>query len=451
MKTSWERIENSQIVLNIEAEPDELEPAVEQAYRTLVKRIDIPGFRKGKAPRAMLERYLGKEALMDEAVQHLVPQLYGRALDEQGIDAIAEPEVEITQSDPLIFKATVPVRPTIELGDYRQMRVDPEPVEVAEDDVDKAIEQIRYQHAPWQPVQRPVQFGDLVTMDVEGSMDGKPVLDEKGLEYQVIKDFPSPVPGFPEQLEGAERTHEKEFTLAFPADHEASQLAGREFRFKVLISELKDKDLPELNDEFAKGLGEGFETLSALRERLASNLRTMAEDVARRRVEEKVMEALERSSQVDFPPVMVQREIERIVKERESSVEALVQDRGKGEEELKQELRSLAEKRVTRGLLLGKVVEEEQIEVTEADVDEEVKAVVEGAGERGEELGKVFDLPASRQSLTDMLVTRKAVRRLVDIALGGDTEREEPVEPAEATESTELTAATEPEEHAEST
>jgi len=262
------------------------------------------------------------------------------------------------------------------------------------------------------------------------------------------------VPGFPEQLEGGEKTQEKEFTLSFPADHEASQLAGKESQFKVLISEIKDKDLPELDDEFAKSLGEGFETLGALRERVASNLRTMAEDVARRRLEEKVMEALEERSQVDFPPVMVEREIERIVKERESSVEALVQDRGKGEEELRQELRSLAERRVARGLLLGKVVEGEQIEVTEADVDEEIKAVVEGAGERGEELRKVFDLPASRQSLTDMLVTRKAVKRLVDIALASEAEREKPAELTETTESTEPTAATEPEEpeeHAEST
>jgi len=148
---------------------------------------------------------------------------------------------------------------------------------------------------------------------------------------------------------------------------------------------------------------------------------------------------------------MVEREIERIVKERESSVEALVQDRGKGEEELRQELRSLAERRVARGLLRGTVVEGEQIEVTEADVDEEVKAVVEGAGERGEELSKIFELPASRQSLTDMLVTRKAVKRLVDIALASEAEREKPAGLTEATESTEPTAATEPEEHAEST
>ena len=422
MKASWERIENSQVVLNVEAEPDDVEPALERAYRHLVNRVDMPGFRRGKAPRAMLERYLGKEALLDEAVQHLVPQLYTRALEEQGIDAIAEPEIDITQNDPLIFKATVPVRPTVELGDYHQIRVEPEPVEVAEEEVDRAIEQIRYQHAPWQPVERPVQFGDLVTMDVEGSVDDKPVLNEKGLEYLVVKDSPSPVPGFPEQLEGLEKNQEKEFTLSFPADHEASQLAGKEYWFKVLISEIKEKGLPELNDEFAKSIGEGFETLAALRERVASNLRALAEDGARRRLEEKVMETLAELSQVDSPPVLVEHEIERLIRERESSVEGHVRDRGKSEEELRQELRPLATKRVAHALLLGKFAEEEQIEVTEAEVDEEVEAMAKGAGEKGEELKKVFDSPASRQSLKDALITRKTAKRLVDIALGSETE-----------------------------
>jgi len=422
MKTSLERIENSRVVLTVEAEPDDVEPALERAYRQLVQKIEVPGFRRGKAPRAMLERYLGNEAFLDEAVQHLVPQLYSRALEEQSIDAIAEPEIEVTQSDPLIFKATVPVRPTVELGDYHQIRVDPEPVEVAEEEVDKVVEQIRYQHAPWQPVERPIQFGDLVTMDVEGTLDGKPGLDEKGVEYQVVKDFPSPVPGFPEQLEGLERNQEKEFTLSFAADHEASQLAGKEYQFKVLVSEIKEKDLPELNDEFAKSIGEGFETLAALRERVTSNLKSMAEDEARRRLEDKVMETLAELSQVDFPPVLVEHEIERLIRERESSVEGHIRNSGKSEEELRQELHPLATKRVTGALLLSKVLEAEQIEVTEAEVDEEVEAMAGGAGERGEELKKMFDSQASRQSLQEMLITRKTVRRLVDIALGSETE-----------------------------
>ena len=422
MKLSSEKIENSQVVLNIEAEPEEVELALEESYRHLAKSTDIPGFRRGKAPRAMLERYLGREVLLEEATEHLVPQLLGRALEEQGIDAIAEPEIEITQNDPLIFKSTISVRPTVELGDYRQIRVDPEPVEVTDEEVDKAMEQIRYQQAPWQPAERPVQFDDLVTIDVEGSVDDKPALDRKELQYQMLKESPFPVPGFWEQLEGLEKGQEKEFTLSFPDDYELNQFAGKECQFKVLVSEIKEKSLPELDDEFAKSLGQGFETLESLRQRVASNLKAMAEENERRRLEEKAIEALVEQSKVDFPPVLVEHEIDRLIKEREASLEGRIQDRGKSVEELKEALRPLAVNRIKHALILGKVAEEEKIEVAEAEVDEEIETMAHGAGERGEELRKAFSSAAARQSIEEVLLTRKTLKRLTEIAGEGETE-----------------------------
>jgi len=421
VKVSSERIENSQVVLQVEAEPEEVERSLEEAYRHLVKRADVPGFRKGKAPRAMLERYLGKEALLNEAVERLVPQLYSRAVEEQGIDAIAQPEIEITQTDPVIFKATVPLRPTVELGNYREIRVDPEPVEVAEEEVEKVIEQIRYQHAPWQPAERPIQFGDLVTIDVKGSLEDGSLLDRKDLQYQVLKALPFPVPGFSEQLEGLEKGEEKEFTISFPADYEISHLAGKEYPFRVVVSEIKEKKLPELNDEFAKSLGEGFEDLESLRQRIASNLKAMAEERERRRLEEKVIEAVVELSKVDFPPVLVEWEIDRLIREKEASLEERIKSRGKSGEELREELRPLATRRATVYLVLGKVAEEEKIEVAEAEIEEEVEAIAQEAGERGEELRKFFH-SAARQSLEEALLTRKTVKRLVEIASGDEPE-----------------------------
>ena len=422
MKLTSEKIENSQVVLNIEAESEEVESALDEAYHYLVKTTDIPGFRRGKAPRAMLERYVGKEVLLDEAAQHLASQLYSRALEEQGIDAIAEPEIEITQKDPLIFKATVPVRPTVELGDYRQIRVDPEPVEFDEEEVDKVVEQIRHQHAPWQPAERPVQFGDLVTIEVEGSVDDKPAWDRRELQYQVLKGSPFPVPGFWEQLEGLEKGQEKEFSISLPDDHEPGQFEGKEYRFKVLVSEIKEKNLPELDDEFAKSLGQGFETLESLRQRAASNLKAMAEERARRRLEEKAIEALVELSKADFPPVLVEREIDRLTRERESSLEEQIKDKGKSEEELREELRPLAVNRITRALILGKVADEEKIEVTEAEVEEEVETMAQGAGEKGEELKRLFSSAAARQSLEQTLLTKKTIKQLAEIAQGGEAE-----------------------------
>jgi trigger factor len=425
MKVSTERIENSQVVLDVEAETEEVERALEEAYHRLVKRADVPGFRRGKAPRAMLERYIGRETLLKEALERLVPQLLSQAIEEQGIDAIAQPEIQITQTDPVTFKATVPVRPTVELGNYRELSIAPEPVEVADEEVDKVIEQIRYQHAPWEPAERPIKFGDLVTIDVKGSVAEDSLLDRKDLQFQVLQGLPFPVPGFAEKLEGLEKGQEKEFTISLPADYGVSELAGKECLFKVLASEIKEKKLPELNDEFAKSIGDDIETFGALRERIASNLRLMAEEGARRRYEEKVVDAVVELSKVEFPPFLVERDIDRLLAEQERelkesriSLEDYLRSRSRTEEELREELRPLATKRVSQSLVLAKVAEAEEIEVTNEEIDGEVEALAQGAGEQGEELRKLFNSPAARQSLEERLLTIKTLKRLVELASG---------------------------------
>jgi len=421
MKATSEVLENSQVVLNIEAEPSEFESALEEAYRNLARKSALPGFRKGKAPRAMLERYLGREAFLEEAIRRLVPQLYNRAVDENKVDAIAEPQFEVTQNEPLIFKATVPVRPTVELGDYHQIKIEPEPAQVEPGEVDKAIEQIRYQQAPWQPVERPVKFGDLVTIDVAAGVEGKLVLDRKGLEYQVVKGSVSPVPGFAEELEGMEKSKEKEFTLPFPDDYPVGQVAGKEGNFKVLVSEVKEKDLPAFDDEFAKSLGEGLESLASLRQRVESNLKAIAEERAKRRLEDKVVEGLAGISKVNFPQILVEREIDHLVSEMERSVEGHLESKAKGAEEVRKQLRPVAEKRIIRTLLVNKVTEQEKIEVTDAEIDEEIEAMAKGVEGDAEGFRKAFGNPVARQSVKEALMTRKTLRRLAEIASGGET------------------------------
>ena len=170
MKVSSERIEGCQVILNIEVEPEEMEKALERAYRRLVNRVAVPGFRKGKAPRIMLERHIGKETLVNEAFERLIPESCDRAIKEAEINAIAQPELSVTQVDPPIFKATVPVRPVVELGDYRVIKVTPETVEITEDNVEGALENLRHSQASWEPVERAACFDDLVTLDVEGTV-----------------------------------------------------------------------------------------------------------------------------------------------------------------------------------------------------------------------------------------------------------------------------------------
>ena len=411
------------MVLEVEAEPDEVERSLEAAYHRLVGRAEVPGFRRGKAPREMLERYIGREAFLGEALERLIPQLLSQAIEEQGIEAIAQPEVQITQTDPVTFKATVPVRPTVELGEYREVSIAPEPVELAEEEINKVIEQLRYQYAPWEPVARPVEFGDMVTIDVTGSVDGKPLLDRKDLQFQLLQSLSFPVPGFAETLQGLEKGQDKEFSISLPDDYGASELAGKECHFEVRVSEIKEKKLPELDDEFAKSIGQGFETLDELTDNVTSNLRLISEEGARRRHEEKVIDAVVELSRVEFPPVLVEQEIDRLIAAQENelgqnrvSLEDYLRSKGKSKEELREELRSLAKRQVTGSLVVNKVAEAEEITVTGEDIDEEVATMVRGAGEQGEKMRKLFQSEAARQSLERVLVTRKTVKRLVEIA-----------------------------------
>jgi len=429
VKAKAERIENSQVVLEVEAEPEEVERSLEEAYRHLVKRANVPGFRKGKAPRAMLEHYIGREALLEEALDHLVPRLLSQAIEEEGIEVIAQPEVEITQNDPVIFKATVPISPTVELEDYRSLRIAPEAVDVGEEEIEKVIEQLRSQHALWEPVERAVEFGDLVNIDIKASLDGESILDREDFQYNVIQGFPFPVPGFAEKLEGMEKGESRAFDISFPDDYETSELAGKDYRFEVALRETKGEKLPELDDEFAKSIGEGLETLDALHERVASNLRAIAEERARRSYEEKVVAAVVELAKVEFPPVLVEREVDRIIgeyergfRERRVSLEEHLRSTMKTTEEFREELRPVAAKRVTESFVLGKVAEEEEIEVGDADIDEEVESMAQDAGESGEEVRRVFNTPQARHALSDVLLTRKTLKRMVEIASGGESE-----------------------------
>jgi len=414
------------MVLEVEAEPEEVEHSLEQAYHRLVKRVEVPGFRRGKAPRDMLENYLGRGALLENALDKLVPQLLSRAIEEQGLDVVAQPEIEITKADPVTFKATVPLRPTVKLGSYRELDIAPETVTSSEEDVNRVIEQTRYRQAPWEPVERPVKFGDLVIIDVMGSVEGKPLLDRKDLEFQVQQGLPFPVPGFAEKLEGVEQGQDMEFSISLPSDYGVSELAGKECYFKVRVSEIKEKKLPELNDEFARSIGQGFETLDALTDSVTENIRLVAEQSARRRYEEKVIDAVVEGSHVEFPPIFVEQEIDRFIAEQERdlsqnrmSLEDYLRITKKSMEDFREELRPVASGQVARSIVVSKVAESEDISVSGEEIDGEVAEMVKGAGEQGEALGKFFQSAEARQSLERMLVTRKTIERLVEIASGG--------------------------------
>jgi trigger factor len=418
VKVSKEKEENRQVFLKVEMEPAEVEKYLEESYHYLVKKTSIPGFRKGKASREVLERHIGKEGLFEEALNRLLPQAYEQAIKEQGIEAFATPSIEIEQTDPVVFKATVPLRPTVKLGDYHQIRLTPEPVEVTEDNVNAVIEQLRRQHGTWKPAEREVNLDDLVTIDIESQIEGKPFLNQPGVQYQVIHDYPLPVPGFAEQLVGVKGGEEKEFKIKLPEDYPRAELAGKEAHFKVRVSEVKQLSLPPLDDGFATLVDPELKTLDLLREKVSQNLRLRAEERAREEFEGRVIDGVVEQSQVEFPPLLLDMEIARLLDQQARWMQASGVQINKTGEELREEMRPLATKRVTRTLVLEKVAEAEKIEVSDAEITAELEKLAPNIAGDKSEVQKWLSSSQTHSSVEQLLTRRKAMQRLVEIAGG---------------------------------
>jgi trigger factor len=423
MKVSTEPVESRQVALNIEMEPVEIDKYLDRAYNRLVKRVSVPGFRKGKAPRDILERHIGKDALFQEALEDLIPRAYKEALDEQNIDAIGQPQFELIKTEPLVFKAVVPLRPTVELGDYKQIKFESKPVKITKKDIDATIEQLREQQAVLLPVDRPVQLGDVITIDVEGERQGEQFPIRKDIVYEASKGSRLPLPGFAEKLEGMSRGEEKSFVLSYPADYEMKELAGKEHAFKVAVKEIKEKKLPEVNDEFAKILGK--DDLASLRQQVQSNLKTRAEDRARAEFEQTAIDKLIEVSKVEYPPFLVEREIDRLLNEEArhfaegvTGLENYLRTLNKTMDGHKEELRPMAGKRVIRSLVLGKLAESETIEVQGSEIDAEVEKMAQDADKEADDVRKLFSLPQARESIKQFLIGRKSLERLVEIVKG---------------------------------
>ncbi len=431
MKVTKEKTENSQAFLTVEIEPAEMEESMEDSYRRLAQKASIPGFRKGKAPRSVVENYLGKANLIEEALKYLVPQAYEQAIKEQEIEPFAQPEIEITQADPVIFKAVVPLAPEVELGDYNSVRLTPDPVEITDENVDAVLEQLRHQQATWEPVDRPLDYNDLAVIDINSEVEEKPFIKRLGAQYQVLRDSASPAPGFAEQIIGMQKEEEKEFKLNLPEDFANSEIAGKEASFKVKLSEIKEEKLPELNDELAGQVSPDFKTVESLREETSRRLKQSAGEKSRMDFEERVISAVVEQAQVDYPPILVEMEINRILNEQNRQLQMTgrgmdeyLQSINKTAEQLREELRPVASKNVAASLVIGRVSEAEKIEVGDSEIESQIEGMTANAGDdKKGELRKLLDTPQTRESIKQSLMTRKTIERLAEIA--GNTDKPE--------------------------
>jgi trigger factor len=421
VKVSTENLGNCQISLNIEAEAGELDKSLDEAYHHLVSEVSIPGFRKGKAPRAILVQHIGKKNLLDEALEHLIPQLYKQAIESQELEPIAGPQIEVTQTEPVVFKAIVSLKPEVKLGDYHNIRLEPSPeIKITEKEVSAAMEEFRERQGAWVPVDRPVELGDLVTMDIQANVDGKPWLNHKDILYEMDKDSRSPVPGFASHLQGTEKNKEGTFSLTIPDDYPIKEMRGKEGTFKVTVTEIKEKQLPELNDELAKGAGYG--NLEDMRGKVAADLRTKAEARNRLELKQKALDNLVEISKVNYPPILEDEEITGLLRNEAQrlgfiEITDYLKRANKTEEEIKQELRPIAQKRLLQSLVLGKLAEEEKIEISSSEVDNKVAEMTSDAEDK-EKARQFFSLPQIRQSIEQSLHTQKTMDQLLQIAVG---------------------------------
>jgi trigger factor len=413
----------SAIKLEIELPPERLSRAVDAAVRRLSRNTRVPGFRPGKAPRPVLERVLGPGVVLDEAVEHLVQDAYREALLEKQILPLANADVEVVQAEegkPLLFTATVPVRPEVELGDYRNFNFTPEIETIDDARVDTVIEELRDQNGTLAPVEdRGAQKGDYAVIGFEGTRDGVPFEGGSSERMPLILGEERLIPGFESNLEGLRVGESTEFDVTFPDDYAETTLAGQVAHFRADLKELREKILPDADDAFAQSMGD-FVDMVALRAEVKQRLERNALDRARHEFADKIIEYAVANSTAELPDVLIDQEVEVMHDEFRSSLarqgiseEAYLKVVEKSEADLHAEFRPRAEHRVRVLLVLTKIAETDGITVPEADIEAEIERGRERyAGDQ--KLLRYFESERGRNFIRSTLRRTQVVERLVD-------------------------------------
>lgn len=425
MSLQVEKLEKNMAKLTIEAGADELEKAIEKAYQKQKNKISIPGFRKGKVPRQMVEKMYGKEVFYEDAANELIPDAYDKALDECEEDIVSSPKIEVVQIEagkPFIFTATVALKPEVKLGKYKGVKVDKIDTEVTDEEVDAQINKERENNARTIVVEdRPVKDGDMTKLDFEGFVDGEAFEGGKGEDYPLTIGSGAFIPGFEEQLVGAEIGKEVEVKVTFPENYQAENLQGKEAVFQCTVKEIKEKELPELDDEFASEVSE-FETMAEYREDVKKNLAEKKEKDAKNAKEEAAIKAVVEASEMEIPEAMLESQQKQMVDEfaqritmQGLSMEQYFQFTGTNYQKMVEQVKPQAEERIKSRLVLEAVVKAENIEVTEEDYEKELETMAEVYQM---EIAKVKDLMGDREKKNIMqdLAVRKAAEFITDQA-----------------------------------
>lgn len=425
--TTWEKIDNNTVALQLEVGTDKVEKALNEAYKKVIGKINVPGFRKGRAPRRVVEARFGPELLFEEVLEGLVSEAYEKALEDTSLEPIAHPDVDIKQmkpGHPLLFEARVEVKPEVELGQYRGVQVEKQEVIVEEDDVDKYLEDHQEKCSRLVIVEGGgrADRGDTVFIDFKGYLEGKPLMGGSADNYSLEIGSETFVPGFEEQLIGCQAGEEKEVRVTFPEDYFKDDLAGKGVLFKVKVNEIKRKEKPALDDDFAKEVSD-FDTLEEYRQDIRRRLREEAEKASQGALENDLVSKITEGSSVEAPKTMIERELKRVMNElgEQLKMQGLSLDRfcemtEKTREQMEEEHRQEAERRVRVNLVLDAIIKKEGFTAEEKDLEERLNRLAVIHEQKPENLREHLERQGQLGIMTKEIEIRKAVDFLVEQA-----------------------------------
>lgn len=425
MKATWDKLEKNWMQFEVEVEASEFSKSVEAAFRKMNQQVTIPGFRKGKAPRAIFERMYGKEALVQEAVEQLLPRAYGDAVEQGQIEPITQPEIELVQAEeglPFIFKGKVQVMPEVTLGRLSGFGIEKAVPEITEEQVEEQVNALRERLATLVTDEAgEVVNGSFAVIDFEGFIDGEPFEGGKGEGYTLEIGSGSFIPGFEEGLVGAKAGETRDVNVTFPEEYHAEHLAGKPAVFKVTVQEVKKKELPELNDEFAQQVSP-FKTVEELRADIKNRLTEAAEENADREFRNKIVEAVTNDAAVEVPEVMVSDKVHDMIHDFEHqlaqqgfTLEMWHRVTGKTHEDLHTEFGPRAEQAVKTDLVLAAVAKREGLTVSEADIEAEFDRLLSLYPRQKADIERLRKNAGYRARMREDLLAQKAVEHLVGL------------------------------------
>ena len=426
MSLQVEKLEKNMAKLTIEVSAEDLDKAMEKAYQKQKSRISLPGFRKGKAPRKMIESMYGKGVFMEDAVNSLVPQEYTKALGECELEIVSQPEINVTQMEPgkaLIFTADVAVKPEVTLGDYKGVEVPKSEIAVTDEEVDAEVKKEQDKNARTVAVEdRAAANGDITTIDFEGFVDGVAFDGGKGTDYALTLGSGTFIPGFEDQLVGANTGDHVEVKVTFPEEYQAKELAGKEAVFQCDVKKIETKEVPELDDEFAKDVSE-FDTLAEYKEDVKKKLTEKKEKEARTAKENAAVDKAIENAQMDIPELMTKTEcrqmmddFSRRMQQQGLSMEQYFQFTGQSMDKMMEDMKPQALKRIQTRLVLEKVAEAENIQPSEEEITEEIQKMADAYKMEADKIREAIGESGLEQMKKDMAV-QKAVTVIADAAV----------------------------------